>query len=190
MSLKNVKSNNFPDTMSRQWDPDLMADLLAEQLAPKELQTTQHASQSSRDAHVDVIITFDSGGVSSHPNHISLNEGARAFIKRMNMEMRMQSDTSSESSALTLYALRSTNVLRKYLSILDAPMTMLKYIVSEKHSAALPSSLLFLGDLQKYMVAQKAMTTAHKSQMVWFRWGWIGVSRYMVMNDLAKEEIT
>jgi N-acetylglucosaminylphosphatidylinositol deacetylase len=31
------------------------------------------------------------------------------------------------------------------------------------------------------------MTTAHESQMRWFRWGWISLSRYMVLNDLKKE---
>jgi len=31
------------------------------------------------------------------------------------------------------------------------------------------------------------MTTAHKSQMVWFRYGWIWNSRYMIVNDLQKD---
>lgn len=33
--------------------------------------------------------------------------------------------------------------------------------------------------------AWSAMTEAHKSQMLWFRYGWICLSRYMVVNDLA-----
>jgi len=33
------------------------------------------------------------------------------------------------------------------------------------------------------------MTTAHKSQMRWFRWGWIVLSRYMVVNDLKLEKL-
>ncbi len=37
--------------------------------------------------------------------------------------------------------------------------------------------------------AWKAMTTAHASQMVWFRYGWIVFSRYMVMNDLRLEKV-
>jgi N-acetylglucosaminylphosphatidylinositol deacetylase len=37
--------------------------------------------------------------------------------------------------------------------------------------------------------AQKAMTVAHKSQMRWFRWGWIGASRYMVVNDLKLAKV-
>jgi N-acetylglucosaminylphosphatidylinositol deacetylase len=38
--------------------------------------------------------------------------------------------------------------------------------------------------------AQQAMTGAHKSQMRWFRWGWVGLSRYMVVNDLKLEKVT
>lgn len=38
------------------------------------------------------------------------------------------------------------------------------------------------------LTAWKAMVTAHKSQMVWFRWGWILFSRYMYMNDLRLEK--
>ena len=34
-----------------------------------------------------------------------------------------------------------------------------------------------------------AMTRAHVSQMRWFRWGWIGVSRYMVVNDLGRVDL-
>lgn len=33
------------------------------------------------------------------------------------------------------------------------------------------------------------MTTAHVSQMRWFRWGWIGLSRYMVVNDLKRVDV-
>jgi hypothetical protein len=27
------------------------------------------------------------------------------------------------------------------------------------------------------------------SQMRWFRWGWIGLSRYMVVNDLKRVDV-
>ena len=155
----------------------MIADVLAEQLP-------------LQNAHDSVIITFDDKGVSSHPNHISLNDGAKAFMRRMNAAMKNYSSKSPKRSSITLYALRSTNMLRKYISVFDAPMTLVNHVISGKHTEAVsPTSLLFIGDLPDYRIAQKAMTTAHKSQMVWFRWGWIGVSRYMVMNDLVKGEV-
>jgi N-acetylglucosaminylphosphatidylinositol deacetylase len=45
-----------------------------------------------------------------------------------------------------------------------------------------------VGGRQSASTARQAMTEAHKSQMVWFRWGWILTSRYMVINELQLEK--
>ncbi len=56
-----------------------------------------------------------------------------------------------------------------------------------------PAGLVFLSSLAPgtagggLATAWRAMTTAHTSQMVWFRYGWIIFSRYMVINDLRLE---
>ena len=50
--------------------------------------------------------------------------------------------------------------------------------------------LLFMSGLGEVRRAQKAMTDAHVSQMRWFRWGWIVLSRYMVVNDLRLEKLS
>jgi N-acetylglucosaminylphosphatidylinositol deacetylase len=55
-----------------------------------------------------------------------------------------------------------------------------------------PETLVFTNKLSGeagYGTAWKAMTEAHKSQMVWFRYGWITFSRYMVINDLRLEKV-
>jgi len=57
-----------------------------------------------------------------------------------------------------------------------------------KEGKEIPSPLLFMSGPGEVRCAQKAMTTAHKSQMRWFRWGWIVFSRYMVVNDLRLEK--
>jgi len=49
--------------------------------------------------------------------------------------------------------------------------------------------LLFLSGWGEMQRAREAMWMAHKSQMRWFRWGWIGLSRYMAVNDLVLEEV-
>ena len=157
---------------------------------PEEQTSNQSASLSSLSSpnpNIDVIITFDSKGVSSHPNHISLNDGAKAFMRRMELRTKQRPDSASRDIPVTLYTLVSTNMFRKYLSVLDAPMTILTYLARKTQEAASLSTLLYVGGLQEYRIAQNAMTKAHKSQMIWFRWGWIGVSRYMVINDLVKE---
>jgi N-acetylglucosaminylphosphatidylinositol deacetylase len=60
---------------------------------------------------------------------------------------------------------------------------------SKKQTGVHPSPLLFMSGPGEIRTAQLAMTTAHKSQMRWFRWGWIGLSRYMVVNDLKLEKV-
>ena len=49
--------------------------------------------------------------------------------------------------------------------------------------------IMFVSDLSRYIKARRAMVHGHKSQMVWFRWGWIGLGRYMVINDLKREMV-
>jgi len=120
----------------------------------------------------DVILTFDGKGVSSHPNHISLLHGVREYIK------------GKEGGRPRLYTLTSVGLARKYISVLDAPMAFLQARRGKEGDI-----LLFVNTAEQTRVAQKTMTTAHKSQMRWFRWGWIVLSRYMVVNDLKLEKL-
>lgn len=167
--------------MSVTWNPKLLSNLLAKAFAPN-ISTTPTTRPPA--ATIDVIITFDAGGVSGHPNHRSLYHGAHAFLKTL-----MQRH-SGWDCPVKLYTLTSVNIARKYASVLDAPMTVLSALVQRKDAAgAFPSPLMFVSGPQQVRTAQGAMVKAHKSQMVWFRWGWIGIGRYMVMNDLRKEKV-
>lgn len=104
---------------------------------------------------------------------------------------------SAWEQPVTLYTLSSINVLRKYVSALDAPLTLLKCVLGGNWAArdykteggTGPRSLMYMSDIRGYRKAQRAMISAHKSQMRWFRWGWIGIGRYMVINDLTKHKI-
>jgi N-acetylglucosaminylphosphatidylinositol deacetylase len=58
---------------------------------------------------------------------------------------------------------------------------------TKKKMTGLPTRLMFLSDTGGYRQAQVAMTQAHRSQMRWFRWGWIVIGRYMIVNDLKRE---
>lgn len=172
-----VEDKNFPDSMTATWDPKLISQMLAKLFAPNLASTPTNQAPT---AGIDAIITFDEGGVSGHPNHISLFNGATTFLKTLMQRHR------GWKSPVKLYTLTTTNVVRKYSSISDSTFTILACIISRKEKGEFPTPLMMMslaGDVRK---AQKAMTTAHKSQMRWFRWGWIGTSRYMVMNDLRK----
>ena len=82
------------------------------------------------------------------------------------------------------------------MSVLDAPITIIDcllsaFVASKKYKGRSKegSSLMYVSDFRAYRRAQRAMTMAHRSQMRWFRWGWIVVGRYMVVNDLKRQNV-
>ncbi|EXJ84422.1 hypothetical protein A1O3_05089 [Capronia epimyces CBS 606.96] len=144
-------------------------------------------------ASIDVLITFDQYGISDHPNHKALYHGATLFVKKI------MKGHSGYASPVALYTLPSINILRKYSFILDSIPTLLGGIygtilanvmgtrgTANKEGA---DRVVFVNDISRYWKARAAMIEGHKSQMVWFRWGWIGLGRYMVVNDLRSEKI-
>jgi len=149
----------------------------------QDLSTVQSRSTQAPKATIDVLITFDATGISSHPNHISLYHGARQFISLL---IR---NRPGWRSPVDLYTLTGINVVRKYTSFLDAIISLALVAVQKKDPGEYPSPLLFMSGPTEARTAQKAMTNAHISQMRWFRWGWIGLSRYMVVNDLKLEKV-
>ncbi|EWC48546.1 hypothetical protein DRE_01768 [Drechslerella stenobrocha 248] len=157
----------LPDSMSVAWPEDLIASLMAGSLA------------RLGNRPVDTIITFDAGGISGHPNHIALLAGARYYI---NHYPGMQ--------GLSLYSLASVPIYRKYIGVLDAFVTALLQRDGGSEGGyagggGTPKSAMYLSGWREYRAAQRAMTEGHQSQMVWFRWGWITLSRYMVFNELV-----
>ncbi len=144
-------------------------------------------------ATIDMLVTFDGYGVSGHTNHISLYYGAKVWLGSM------MTGKAGWGCPVELYTLESTNVLRKYAAILDAPITLLWGVVRDAFAGASGKKskkkyegrrrLFFVNDLGQWRKGQQAMRQGHKSQMRWFRWGWIGVGRYMVVNDLKREII-
>lgn len=170
--------------MTTTWDEKKIATLLSSAFAPNLSNPMKNKSADAPTATIDVLITFDASGVSSHPNHISLFHGARHFISSL------IHNRPGWGCPVDLYSLSSVNVVRKYSSFFDSIISLLVIVASKKQMNEHPSPLLFLSGINEVRAAQTAMTTAHKSQMRWFRWGWIGLSRYMVVNDLRLEKIT
>ena len=159
--------------MTVTWDADRISNLLSQTFAPK---------SNTTDPTIDVLITFDSQGISSHPNHISLYHGARAFISSF------LKTSTSHTSPVTLYTLRTVGMVRKYASIFDGLLTKMFW------RADGDKKLLFTNSIrgeegQVYWRGFRAMTEAHVSQMRWFRYGWILLSRYMVINELKADNV-
>lgn len=140
---------------------------------------------------IDILITFDSHGVSSHPNHISLHAGTREFIStRKSSFPKAKKSASLQNNDIALYTLTSLPIYRKYISIFDSlpSITSIVFRGRAKEDEN-PRSLLFMSGPREMERAREAMWKAHKSQMRWFRWGWIWLSRYMAVNDLVLEEV-
>jgi N-acetylglucosaminylphosphatidylinositol deacetylase len=175
-----IEDTNFPDSMTAAWDPKLLAKTLMTHLAPE---MPKLSEKKEPKANVDVLITFDSYGVSSHPNHTALYWGSREFLRGM---MRRH---GGWECPVRMYTLDTCNRLRKYLGIFDMVFSILDVIFTKKIAGEWPSPLFFVSYPDDFSKAQQAMTKAHKSQMVWFRWGWIAMSRYMVINYLRREKI-
>lgn len=172
-----VEDERFQDSMTQHWDAKEVAKVLQHYFAPK-MKTM--SADSAPEAMIDAIITFDETGVSSHPNHISLFHGASTFLRNL-----MQRHSGWETP-VKMYTLTTTNFVRKYSSVIDAMLTVVMSLFQKKKSGDFPTPMLAVSGVGGLRKAQMAMTSAHQSQMRWFRWGWIGISRYMVVNDLQK----
>jgi N-acetylglucosaminylphosphatidylinositol deacetylase len=166
--------------MTAHWDSKQLSRLLLNQFAPE---MSKLASNKAPKSDIDILITFDQYGISSHANHRALYVGAKAFLQSM---MRRH---SGWEPPIKMYTLTTTNILRKYMSIFDSIASVLDVIFSRKEEGGYPSPLFLVSTPLEYWKAQTAMTSGHKSQMVWFRWGWITMSRYMIINYLQREKV-
>ncbi|KAL8770876.1 MAG: hypothetical protein Q9209_003527 [Squamulea sp. 1 TL-2023] len=182
-----IDSPDFVDGMNTVWEVEKVADVLGQAFSPQQHTEKGRKDEDAPKATIDVLITFDRYGVSSHPNHIALNNGAKAWLNGL------MKGKQGWRCPVELHTLTSISILRKYINFLDAPMTMaLGFLSGLKDSrrqdkAGGRRQALFVSDMGQWRQGQRAMTRAHKSQMRWFRWGWITFGRYMVVNDLKRE---
>jgi N-acetylglucosaminylphosphatidylinositol deacetylase len=194
--------------MTTTWPTETISNLLRDAFAPTtsnstststdtEATTTRTTKSEPPKATIDVLITFDKHGVSSHPNHISLYHGARHFVASLT------ANRPGWANPVDMYTLTSVGIARKYAGIVDVfatlPATAMgvwwdgkaKAKGKDHNGRRRPAALVFMHGFGTggWATAREAMTRAHVSQMVWFRWGWITISRYMFMNDLRLEEV-
>ncbi|KAH6603620.1 hypothetical protein Trco_008395 [Trichoderma cornu-damae] len=177
---------DFPDSMTTRWDEAKIASLLTKAFAPQ-LASQRADNASEPTANIDALITFDGSGVSSHPNHISLYHGARGFAKALT------EGKPEWKSPVDVYTLGTVNLLRKYSGGLDLFTTIASSLFTRNEDPERPERLVYANNLfgpePKLSTAWHAMTNAHRSQMVWFRYLWLGFSRYMLVNDLRLEKV-
>ncbi|KAL8939633.1 MAG: hypothetical protein Q9211_002652 [Gyalolechia sp. 1 TL-2023] len=182
-----LDSADFVDGMDTKWGVEKVADVLTRAFVPRS--EKRGKSGDAPTATIDMLITFDRYGVSGHPNHVALYHGAKEWLSGL------LKGREGWRCPVELHTLTSVSILRKYVSFLDTPMTMILGFlggVTASRRQDQPEGrrqALFVSDMGQSRQGHNAMTMAHRSQMRWFRWGWITFGRYMVVNDLKRQTI-
>ncbi|KAJ4422474.1 N-acetylglucosaminyl-phosphatidylinositol de-N-acetylase [Gnomoniopsis sp. IMI 355080] len=178
---------DFPDSMKATWPSDKISSLLREAFTPKPAAKVKPSADQQPSATIDVLITFDAQGISSHPNHISLYHGARAFVTSL------IDNKPGWSAPVHMYTLTSVSIFRKFTGILDVLSTLGStafmvwrgrpgsQAVSGAEVKKNPAGLVFMHGLGRggWLTAREAMTSAHVSQMVWFRFNLAGSYQFL-----------
>ncbi|XP_009991503.1 PREDICTED: N-acetylglucosaminyl-phosphatidylinositol de-N-acetylase [Chaetura pelagica] len=141
-----IDHRDLPDNPAVEWDTQLLASFVLEHIEAN---------------NINLVVTFDAGGVSGHANHISLYTAVRC----LHSEGRLP-------EGCHVLVLESVNLFRKYISILDVLFSCL-----------LPRDVLFILTEEETERAKRAMR-CHRSQLLWFRHIYLLCSRYMVINSL------
>ncbi|XP_041882527.1 N-acetylglucosaminyl-phosphatidylinositol de-N-acetylase, partial [Corvus kubaryi] len=182
-----IDHRDLPDSPAVEWDTQLLATLVLKHIAAK---------------NINLVVTFDAGGVSGHANHISLHTAVRVICLRFLMEVPApfpspivllsfcfatetpQDKVMKGSKSWYLHSegklpegcrvllLESVNLFRKYISFLDVLISCL-----------LPRDALFILTEEETEQAKRAMR-CHRSQLLWFRQLYLLFSRYLVVNSL------
>lgn len=168
-------------------------------------------------ATIDTLITFDGSGVSGHANHIALFHGSRLFLSKI-MRGHSAAEHACPVTLYTLTSVSLvrkysfvldapvTFVSSALFSSPSSPSSSSSPSISASSSTSkspstspstspspgppdpAASHVVFLNDVPAYLAARRAMVSAHRSQMRWFRHAWVVLARYMVVNDLRTEE--
>lgn len=173
-----VLMDEFKDGMNENWDTKRIAEILKSKINHKASERT-------------VLVTFDQDGVSGHPNHKALYYGVLHYIKLI----------GGRSHDTRVLILQSLNFLEKYSSTfltnvelfvenisrsIFSSFLIVKINISFFNSKYSTQVLKIYSDLNMLSVSYAAMAYGHYSQMVWFRYGWLLLSRYLTYNHLIE----
>ncbi|NXL23529.1 PIGL acetylase, partial [Setophaga kirtlandii] len=151
-----IDHRDLPDDPAVEWDPQLLATLVLEHIAAK---------------NINLVVTFDAGGVSGHANHISLYKAVRYSVCKL-LWAGLVLLRKQKQGRCRVLVLESVNLFRKYISFLDVLISCL-----------LPRDALFILTEEETEQAKRAMR-CHRSQLLWFRQLYLLSSRYLVLNSL------
>ncbi|EJS44137.1 gpi12p [Saccharomyces arboricola H-6] len=174
-----VQVMDFEDGMDKVWEINSITSTLSKTIDLNNEKLNQ------------IIITFDSYGVSDHINHKSCHTAVKTLINDYTQSKTEKNEESPHITALYLKSYKN-NIFLKYSSFIWEILRILYNLVSPFHKDVQPlpptttteqSRLLLTNTHAQYILALAAMLNAHKSQMVWFRYGWWILSRFVYVND-------
>jgi len=94
-----VDDPDLVDGMDSKWAPELIAEQVTRFCKQKE-------ATDGAISKIDIIVTFDNGGVSAHPNHIALFYGVEKLMERKLLDVEVMT-------------LTTVNIFRKYIGLAD-----------------------------------------------------------------------
>eukprot|EP00347_Sterkiella_histriomuscorum_P003817 403362824 len=147
LGFQEVQTLDHPDLqdgMKNFWETDNVAKAIQQYLVSKQ-----------GEMEINIIVTFDETGVSSHPNHIAVYRGVSQLFEKNQFQF----------DVLTL---RTVGVIRKYIGYFDIYSVM-------------PDCLNYFCLTPKHAFTALSV---HHSQFVWFRKLFTIFSRYAYLNSL------
>ncbi|KAI0301557.1 putative deacetylase LmbE-like domain-containing protein [Multifurca ochricompacta] len=143
-----LDEHEFQDNITALWDASLIAATVYKYVT---------------NYNISIILTFDSFGVSGHPNHFSLYHGVSHLLT---------TSPAGTEHHLAAFSLNSKPVVTKYTGILAAMLIKfwtLRCIVRKIAALGPPCSASFCRRDQR-ILPNCQCTMRHRSQRVWFRW--------------------
>ncbi|MCO5586728.1 hypothetical protein L7F22_040670 [Adiantum nelumboides] len=120
--------------------------------------------------NIDMIITFDSYGVSGHPNHTAVYWGVCEFL------LRSAKSYKQEDLCVEAWNLESVGILKKYSGPIYGLWSMWRYRTTyQSHQFFSRSPLYCFQAMQK-----------HATQWLWYRRLFVVFSHYSYMNTLRR----
>ena len=139
--LEIIDEPTLPDHPTAAWNKELCSKIISNYIGRKK---------------IDILISFDEHGISSHPNHCVLNE------------LLVRIKENSEFSSLKFFKLKTVNLFRKYMFLFDLIPTFMADIFLKDRK----NSLTVVSSYHDFVITIKSMMK-HRSQLVWFRWLYI-----------------
>ncbi|KQJ85313.1 probable N-acetylglucosaminyl-phosphatidylinositol de-N-acetylase [Brachypodium distachyon] len=148
--VKVLDHQKLQDGFHEKWDHGLLVELTMEQIQLWD---------------IDTIVTFDSCGVSGHPNHRDVYHGVSKLLHE------------NQQGNIEAWELVSLNIFRKYSGPVDIWLSSLTSSSSKQ-----PTYCVVNCSPSRTFEAM----AAHRSQWVWFRRLFVRLSSYTYINMLRK----